>query len=202
MTIQGRGAGQTTINGQNSSRLFNISNTAGTVTFDGLTLIGGKTTADSGRGGAIRSVSSGRLTVQDSIISGNSTSGEEADGGGIYAGGLMSIINSTISGNFTAGGIRFRRRHIALWFNRGHRQHYLRQIHVRIRFRWRRHLCRRRTLSVANSTISGNPTRGEDPDGGGIAVAFRATSKQHCHGQLGCGLRRQRGRRVAFSMDR
>lgn len=144
LTIQGLGAAHTTVNGQNSSRLFDITNTAGAVTFDGLTLSGGKTTATNDAGGAIRSASSGQLTIQNCTIFGNSTTGgaqgffSGAFGGGISAGGSVVITNSAISGNSTAGdgglggGI----------FTFG-------------------------SVTVTNSTISGNSTAGA-ANGGGI----------------------------------
>ena len=79
MTIQGLGAANLTIDAAGQSRVFNvddgISNTMISVSISGLTLTNGYTT---GNGGAIYSTE--RLTVQDSIISGNTASG---NGGGI-----------------------------------------------------------------------------------------------------------------------
>ena len=102
LTIRGLGAGKTTVNGQGATRLFDITSAAGDVTFDGLTLTGGKTTLANQSGGAIRSAS--QLTIQNCTISGNSTAGTESNGGGIFAKFSLSVANSTISGNFTSGG--------------------------------------------------------------------------------------------------
>ena len=145
VTIQGLGAGLTTVNGQNASRLFDITDAAGNVTFDGLTLTGGKTTLRREPGGGIRSNSSGELAIQNSTISGNSTTGPAdpfeggSDGGGIFARGTVTVTNSTISGNSTTsgeangGGI----------FASG-------------------------AVTVTNSTISGNFIAGQGDSGGGI----------------------------------
>jgi len=146
LTIQGLGADKTTVNGLGASRLFDITNTAGDVTFDGLTLTGGKTTADDERGGAIRSVSNGQLTIQKSTISGNSTTGTGADGGGIYARHPLTVTNSTVSGNSTTGEVA-QGGGIAAFG----------------------------TLTVTNSTVSGNSTTGERAQGGGIVAIGSAT---------------------------
>ena len=103
VTIQGLGAAQTIVMGSNDpqlySRLFDITDTAGDVTFDSLTLTGGKTTASGESGGAVRSKSAGQLTIQNNTISGNSTAALGGFGGGIYSQGAVFVVNSTISGN-------------------------------------------------------------------------------------------------------
>ena len=48
--------------------------------------------------------SSGTLTVTDSTISGNSTSGYDGGGGGIFNSGALTVTNSTISGNLASRG--------------------------------------------------------------------------------------------------
>ena len=63
-----------------NSRIFDASDR---LTLDGLTLTGGRTTADGEGGGAVRSTGAS-LTLIDSTVSGNSTAGDYADGGGIY----------------------------------------------------------------------------------------------------------------------
>jgi hypothetical protein len=104
VTIQGLGPANTTIDAQQQSRIFDIAAGAGDVTLDGLTLTGGRTTAQNDGGGAIRFLSSGTLVVRNSIITGNSTQGKLAAGGGIYLpGGNLTVSNSIISGNSTAG---------------------------------------------------------------------------------------------------
>jgi len=98
-----------TINAQQQSRIFNITATTGDFTLAGLTLTGGRTTGDVDFGGAIRSFSFGLLTLRESNVSGNSTTGAYSDGGGIYASGNVTLTDSTISGNSSGGaggGIR------------------------------------------------------------------------------------------------
>ncbi len=102
-----------TIDANNASRIFNITTTGGFVfdgiTLAGLTLTGGRTTGDNANfsdttfsGGAIRSLTS-ILTIVQSTISGNSTTGDYADGGGIFASSVVTLTSSTISGNSTTG---------------------------------------------------------------------------------------------------
>ena len=43
------------------------------------------------------------MTLVDSTVSGNSTAGESAGGGGIYSRGTMELTNSTVSDNSTDG---------------------------------------------------------------------------------------------------
>ncbi len=75
-----------------------------TVTLDGLIVTGGATTADfwAGGGGGIRAGEDSDLTLTNSTVSGNSTAGDEANGGGI-SGGTVTLTNSTVSGNGTVG---------------------------------------------------------------------------------------------------
>jgi hypothetical protein len=100
------------MNNGDGSRIFNITddanNTVLEVSISGLTLTGGDVSGAgvASNGGAIRSLEN--LTVTDSTISGNSssgnlTSGATFSGGGIYARGDLTITASTISGN-SAGG--------------------------------------------------------------------------------------------------
>jgi hypothetical protein len=122
LTINGPGADLLTIkafdptpattNGD-GSRIFNIddgTDAVRTVSISGLTLTGGDVT---GQGGAI--FSKELLTVTSSKITGNRSSASPisvlfgiAGGGGIYSGGTLNVTSSTISGNFSAddgGGI-------------------------------------------------------------------------------------------------
>jgi hypothetical protein len=55
--IQGLGVGATTVQGQGGGRLFDITSSAGNVTFDGLTLTNGALTSAAQKGGGIRSAS-------------------------------------------------------------------------------------------------------------------------------------------------
>jgi len=99
LSIIGLGPSYTTIDAQGGSRIFNITTNGGNFLFEGLTLTGGH---ENSSGGAIRSESSGQLTISDSVISGNSTEGLNAGGGGISARDI-AVINSTISDNSTSG---------------------------------------------------------------------------------------------------
>lgn len=104
ITIKGAGASSVVIDAGGSSGVFEITSSApstGTVTFQGVTITGGSTTAVPG-GGAIL-VDSGSLQVLDSVVSGNSATvnmGTASDGGGgaIYNnGGNTTITDSTLS---------------------------------------------------------------------------------------------------------
>lgn len=103
LTIRGAGAGLTTINGGGLDRVFHI--IAGTtVTLEGLTITGGAVTG-SNDGGGIR-VAGGFVTINDSIITGNTS---QDDAGGIDNSGNLTLNRVTVSTNTavrTGGGIR------------------------------------------------------------------------------------------------
>jgi hypothetical protein len=110
LTITGPGADLLTIDASQRSRVFNLDDPTTTiesfnVTISGLTLTGGMTTANdsAGAGGAIRSLTRGQLTLTQSIISGNITTGRFARGGGIYASATVILTQSFVSGNSTLG---------------------------------------------------------------------------------------------------
>lgn len=113
VSIVGAGVGWLTIDGQLSSRLFNIDVAAGDVTFRGLTLTRGQTTGDNATpadltnqthgGGAIRSVSSGLLTLDQVDVAGNGTTGANAAGGALYVTGPLAITASKVRGNNASG---------------------------------------------------------------------------------------------------
>ena len=91
-----------------NSRIFFVD--GGNLTLDGLTITGGRTTGDTAnsgagtQGGAIHVDGLGNtLTITNSTIAGNSTNGLNAEGGAIYADGVLNISDSTISGNVTQG---------------------------------------------------------------------------------------------------
>lgn len=93
-----------------NSRVLNISAATGDLTLSGLTITGGRTTGDNAfsdtthSGGGIRFLSDGTLTFNNSNVSGNSTAGFSADGGGIYTCvGDVILTSSTLNGNGTAG---------------------------------------------------------------------------------------------------
>jgi hypothetical protein len=104
MTVQGPGANQLTITGNNASSIFQIYTTGFSppaVTISGLTLSSGKT-AD--RGGAIYA-SNVNLTLQNAVMTGNSAH----DGGAVYAaGGAVTTLNNVMmQGNSAASGGAF-----------------------------------------------------------------------------------------------
>jgi len=130
-----------TIDANEASRIFNITATTGDFTFGGLTLTGGRTTANSsaGSGGAIRSLATGELKLDQSTISGNSTAGSNAHGGGIFANDAVTLTQSTVSGNSSAG---VNAKGGGIWaFG---------------------------SLTISQSTVSGNSTTGYLGSGGGI----------------------------------
>ena len=140
LTINGLGATQLSISGNNTSRIFEV--TAGnSVTISGLTLTQGK--ADNGGG----ILNSGILKLCNSTISGNSAifGGGESDiinsgnGGGISNLGTLTISNSTISGNSTIFSTSFNNGDIINSGNGGG-------------------ISNLGTLTISNSTISANST--------------------------------------------
>ncbi len=149
LTITGNGAANTIIDGSQNSRIFSISSSAGDVTLDGLTLENGRTTdrgmllGGLGDGGAIRSLSTGALTIQNSILSGNSTAGNQARGGAIYDdSGAVAVTNSTLTGNYTVQQHAFGG---AIYDQSG-------------------------AVTIASSTLYGNFTQGQSAMGGAIFV--------------------------------
>jgi len=106
LTITGPGASKLSVDGNQASRVFNITAAGATVTLDALTIANGKVSGASGFnfGGGISN--SGTLNVTNSTISGNSVTGSgNNSGGGILNGGTLNVTNSTISGNSASGGI-------------------------------------------------------------------------------------------------
>ncbi|MEZ5942415.1 MAG: VCBS repeat-containing protein [Planctomycetaceae bacterium] len=124
LKISGPGADQLTIDAQGNSRIFEVNGgidveivgmtltggssieggairNTGNLTLRGMHLTGNSTTLNSG--GAISNISGGLLTVLNSTLSGNSAL---SSGGGVRNDGMATIVNSTISGNSagTSGG--------------------------------------------------------------------------------------------------
>jgi hypothetical protein len=102
LTINGPGAENLTVSGNNASRIFRIA--AGhTVVINGLTIANGAgSNTDGGTsGGAIRNRST--LTINDCVFSNNST---PLEGAAIFnfAGATLTINNSTFMLNFASGG--------------------------------------------------------------------------------------------------
>ncbi|MFN0050740.1 MAG: choice-of-anchor Q domain-containing protein [Planctomycetales bacterium] len=104
LEINGLGARNTTITADGQSRVFTVQAGSGDVTLSGMTITGGRTTADNEKGAGIQFLSGGTLTVIESVISSNQTGGFEARGAGIYTfTGAVIIRSSLISGNQTTG---------------------------------------------------------------------------------------------------
>ncbi len=139
LTISGPGQDALTIDAQQNSRLFLSS--APQFTLSGLTLTGGRTTgtASTNRGGAIRTVSSGALTINDSTIIGNSTLGSSARGGALHAVGVIELNNTTVTNNKTAGA-----------------------------FAWGGAIASNSNVVLNKSIVTGNSTAGDEADGGAI----------------------------------
>jgi len=107
LIITGTGAGLTIIDGNNSSRVFNISS-GYTVTITNMTIRNGAGTGFSGyNGGGISN--SGTLSLVNCTVSGNTISTTlPSYGGGIYSDGTLSLENCTVNANSTSslgGGI-------------------------------------------------------------------------------------------------
>ena len=122
LTISGNGATNTIIDGNANSRIFNVT-AAVPLSIDGVTIRNGRANGgggvnsngavtitnsivsgntSTGDGGGVRSV--GDLTITNSTVSGNTA---DSAGGGVYSAGAVTITNSTVSGNtaiFSAGG--------------------------------------------------------------------------------------------------
>ncbi len=143
LKITGLALGQDllTIDANQQSRVLDISSGNFDVTLRDIGLTGGRTTGVNEDGGGIRSFSSGTLTLLATRISGNSTEGDSASGGGVYAsGGDLVITGSTISENSTSGNSAFGG---GVESNNG-------------------------DLTITFSRITGNSTSGGNSDGGGI----------------------------------
>ncbi|QDV15149.1 HYR domain protein [Rosistilla oblonga] len=118
VTITGSGQATTVIDANQQSRVLNVVGESVDVTLQQMTLTGGRTTGSNEfingsretthSGGGIRFDSAGTLALVDSTLSGNSTTGESASGGGIYSySGSVTLSGSTLSGNSTVGGVAF-----------------------------------------------------------------------------------------------
>jgi len=105
LTIHGPAADQVILAGVGFSRIFRI--TSGTVTLDGMTMTGGRSSGPSGGAILITRTTSTvtTVTVSNCVIN---HSGTSSFGGGISNFGTLTIINSSISDNFAhsnGGGI-------------------------------------------------------------------------------------------------
>lgn len=110
LVINGTSAKNVTISGNNTSRIFTIAAATGNflITLSNLTMTNGYVpelpTDGTNGGGAISHETTGTLTVNNCVISNNSTPGHQelGGGGGIYnRNGTLNVNNSTITGNST-----------------------------------------------------------------------------------------------------
>ncbi len=150
MEIDGLGAGKTIIDAQQNSRIFGITSTAGDVTLDGMTIENGLA---SDTGGAIQVQSRGTLSILNSTLSGNSTTGETASGGAVCDwDGTLTVTDCTVSGNSTIGDNAYGG---ALYSRDG-------------------------AMTVTNSTLSGNSTAGQMASGGAVYDWSGAVTVTNC----------------------
>src|SRR5258707_7053654 len=126
LTINGPGADLLAIDGNATSRVFEIGS-GETVTIFSLTITNG---LDDVSGGGILNGDGATSTITNCAVSGNSAVGIQGQGGGIFNAGTLTIVNSTVDGNTagSAGGITGDGGGI----------------------------CNRGTLTIVNDTISGN----------------------------------------------
>ncbi len=107
VTINGPGQDNLTIDANQQSRIFNIEGDGVDVHVGGLTLTQGRTIGNNAgfedstfSGGAIRSISTGSLTISDSLLTNNRVSGAFARGGAVETdSGAIEIVRSTLSNN-------------------------------------------------------------------------------------------------------
>jgi len=96
LTITGNGAANTIIDGNNASRVFNV--TAGDITFDGVTIRNGNTAGQNGGG----ILAFGTVTLTNATVSDNTAI--NGSGGAIWANNGGTIRNSTIAFNSANNG--------------------------------------------------------------------------------------------------
>lgn len=130
-----------TVDAKVGSRIFNVTAVTGNFTFNNLTLLQGRTTDDNDGGGALRSITSGELNINNTTITGSSTFGSSSSGGGVFATGTVQVNSSVISNNFTNGDLS---RGGGIYVNGD--------------------------LHVESSTITGNHTNSSFSGGGGALV--------------------------------
>jgi hypothetical protein len=103
LDIEGPGAANLTVSGNNASRVFDVSNNA-TVTIAGLTIANGNVSADGG-GGIVNEAGS-TLYLNSDTLSDNTAYGI---GGGLWnqIGATVKVSNSTFTGNKALGSLAF-----------------------------------------------------------------------------------------------
>ncbi|MFB2935918.1 DUF4347 domain-containing protein [Aerosakkonemataceae cyanobacterium BLCC-F154] len=98
LSLQGTGANNLTISGNNASRIFSLIGKGVTIDLDGLTITKARGVPDLGGGIFIGEGST--LNLTNSNISHN----EASIGGGIGNSGILNLTNSTVSGNLASWG--------------------------------------------------------------------------------------------------
>jgi hypothetical protein len=142
-----------------------IDNDHGTLAVSDSTLSGNTASGAFGFGGGIEN--SGTLMVTGSTLSGNTVSGSSGHGGGIYSGGRLTVSNSTLSGNTASGtsgrgggiygeGGPITLTSVTLTANRANLGGG--------------GIDNSGTLTVSDSTLSGNSVTGTSPFGGGGGI--------------------------------
>ena len=112
VTINGPGEDHLTVSGDNTSRVFEISNNA-TMSIDQLTVANGHTVVgdsqpDSGNGGGILIDAGATLNLDQVVVANNSayadSSGNYGNGGGIENDGSLTVTESIFTNNVASGG--------------------------------------------------------------------------------------------------
>ena len=103
VVLFGPGSSLLTIDAQQNSRVFSIASGSDDYFITDLTLTGGLTIALDQDGGAVRSMSTGRLTFRNTVITNNAVTNRFSTGGGISSLGQVVLVDSTVSNNRTAG---------------------------------------------------------------------------------------------------
>ena len=140
--LYGLGFSQSLINAQGHSRAIDIVGTGIDVVIDGLTVSEGNVAGLNEGGAGIRFNSSGKLSISQSRIIDNSTSGSGGVGGGIQiVQGELLVLDSWINSNLTTGPAAGGG---GVWSQSD--------------------------VTIRSSTISGNSTEGSNSPGGGLRL--------------------------------
>jgi len=166
LTVQGNGAGATTIKQTGLFRVFRVSGPgAFTATFDGVTITGGKSTTGTNTHGAGIFAVDENIVVTNSVVTGNSTNNP---GGGIalWDGANLTLTNSTVSNNAATGfggGIVVNRQTSTVTIDRSTLSGNTATTQGGgIYFNYGG------SLSLTDSTVSGNSAAGTGNGGGGV----------------------------------
>ncbi len=173
LTLIGLGRDMTTIDGQDKSRVIVITDAAGDVTIDSLTITGGRLVSDFEGGAGIRCESLGTLTISQSTIANNTASGEGGVGAGIQAtAGDLVITDTIFLGQPSGGSFRGWRGHLDRGRQRDDSAKYLYgQQHRRKLGRGRRFVRAERKRQRSRPVLLATTSRSRvNPVGGAIAL--------------------------------